>query len=723
MKKLLLLIALFPSLLLAQDVRVIKNASGTIYTQTPANVRDTLFSSYGVGVNGYILQWSSARGKAVFINPTSIFGYVPENVANKTTDLTSPNNTKYPTSLAVSTALGGYQPLSTRTTVGNSFYTLANPSAITFPRINADNTVTARTAAQVLSDIGAAPATGSTAYLPINNPTATGTLTAPNITWSGGTATRVPYLGSGGAFANSADLIFDATNRILKVGTSMGASPTTTPATLDMGSSYATSPISAQAKWKLYMDGTAINTYGIGISANQFNFFRPSGGGAGTYNWYVSDVEKMKLDANGNLTTAGLSGSGNVIVGANNTGLLGKITIGSGLSLSGGVLTATGGSSGTVTTPGMTAGRLVVANSASDIGTTTALTISGSDLSVTGGVTATTFNGALNGNASSATQWSGLSLLNTSATGAATAIYGYDAANSAARPFTPNAIKNTLQITLNDVAMNGNSTAQNITIGNLNAGSGVFSAGVSATTGTYTGAVGALSFSGAGTGLTGTAASLSIGGNAANSPLWNGQALINTTATGAPSEPFGWDAANSSYRRFTWAAFNAGQGLGSNAFTSTPYLPLSGGTLSGALIGTSMQSTAFRAYNATVGGYATLSLSNVGEVELNYPLKVTGDITATGNVTANSDSTLKKNIRRLINVSTSLRDIASYLYEWKDTDAHGLGLIAQEVQKYYPELVKTDEKGILSVNYQNFTSVLLQGWKELDDRITKLENK
>jgi hypothetical protein len=40
------------------------------------------------------------------------------------------------------------------TTVGNNIATLANPSAISFIRVNADNTVTARTPAQVLTDLG-----------------------------------------------------------------------------------------------------------------------------------------------------------------------------------------------------------------------------------------------------------------------------------------------------------------------------------------------------------------------------------------------------------------------------------------------------------------------------------------------------------------------------------------------------------------------------------------
>jgi hypothetical protein len=53
----------------------------------------------------------------------------------------------------------------TPTTVGQNIVTLTNPSAIRFIKINADNTVTARTAAEMLSDIGA-QASGS--YQPLD---------------------------------------------------------------------------------------------------------------------------------------------------------------------------------------------------------------------------------------------------------------------------------------------------------------------------------------------------------------------------------------------------------------------------------------------------------------------------------------------------------------------------------------------------------------------------
>ena len=47
------------------------------------------------------------------------------------------------------------------TTVGSNFFTLTNPSAITFPRINADNTVSALDAATFRSAIGAGTGTGT----------------------------------------------------------------------------------------------------------------------------------------------------------------------------------------------------------------------------------------------------------------------------------------------------------------------------------------------------------------------------------------------------------------------------------------------------------------------------------------------------------------------------------------------------------------------------------
>jgi len=90
-----------------------------------------------------------------------------------------------------------------------------------------------------------------------------------------------------------------------------------------------------------------------------------------------------------NIKASALAGTGDRFVIADATGVLATATIGSGLSYSGGVLSATGGAAGTVTGSG-TAGKIVKFNSASDIGNSI-MTESSSLITVAGSVNATSF--------------------------------------------------------------------------------------------------------------------------------------------------------------------------------------------------------------------------------------------------------------------------------------------------------------------------------------------
>lgn len=85
---------------------------------------------------------------------------------------------------ASSTASGARTSLGA-TTVGGNFFTLTNPGAITFPRINADNTVSTLDAASFRSAIGAGTGTGT-----VTSVDASGGTTG--LTFSGG-----PITGSG----------------------------------------------------------------------------------------------------------------------------------------------------------------------------------------------------------------------------------------------------------------------------------------------------------------------------------------------------------------------------------------------------------------------------------------------------------------------------------------------------------------------------------------------
>lgn len=76
------------------------------------------------------------------------------------------------------------------TTVGSNFFTLANPSAITFVRINADNSVSTLDAATFRTAIGAGTGSGTVTSVTASSPLASSGGTTPNITITGSALTK-----------------------------------------------------------------------------------------------------------------------------------------------------------------------------------------------------------------------------------------------------------------------------------------------------------------------------------------------------------------------------------------------------------------------------------------------------------------------------------------------------------------------------------------------------
>ncbi|GGH55189.1 hypothetical protein GCM10007423_62440 [Dyadobacter endophyticus] len=95
-----------------------------------------------------------------------------------------------------------------------------------------------------------------------------------------------------------------------------------------------------------------------------------------------------------------------------------------------------------------------------------------------------------------------------------------------------------------------------------------------------------------------------------------------------------------------------------------------------------------------------------------------------GTLTQFSDRRLKRDFSSL---SASLRKLAGlkgYHYYWKDQDKDQslqTGLIAQEVEVLFPELVKTDDKGFKSLNYTGLIPHLIESVKQLAHQNAKLE--
>lgn len=94
-----------------------------------------------------------------------------------------------------------------------------------------------------------------------------------------------------------------------------------------------------------------------------------------------------------------------------------------------------------------------------------------------------------------------------------------------------------------------------------------------------------------------------------------------------------------------------------------------------------------------------------------------------------SDRRLKTNIKPVQNSMANLRAIQGYNYHWKSPkDDQGLqtGVIAQELEEKFPELVTTNKDGYKSVNYIGLIPHLIEAVKELDkrtDEITRLKKE
>ena len=100
-----------------------------------------------------------------------------------------------------------------------------------------------------------------------------------------------------------------------------------------------------------------------------------------------------------------------------------------------------------------------------------------------------------------------------------------------------------------------------------------------------------------------------------------------------------------------------------------------------------------------------------------------GSLTVAGDVTISSDARLKSNIVALGPTLISLLQLEAKSYTMKNDveQKQKIGLLAQEVQKVFPELVSEDENGMLAVNYQALVPVLINALKEQENNYNELE--
>jgi hypothetical protein len=83
-----------------------------------------------------------------------------------------------------------------------------------------------------------------------------------------------------------------------------------------------------------------------------------------------------------------------------------------------------------------------------------------------------------------------------------------------------------------------------------------------------------------------------------------------------------------------------------------------------------------------------------------------------------------------MSILQKLDKINGFHYEWNDTmkeltgvQGKEYGVIAQEVQKQFPDLVSLEDDGYLAVDYIQFIPILLQAIKELNAKVETLNQK
>ncbi|MGD1998704.1 MAG: tail fiber domain-containing protein [Flavobacteriaceae bacterium] len=247
-------------------------------------------------------------------------------------------------------------------------------------------------------------------------------------------------------------------------------------------------------------------------------------------------------------------------------------------------------------------------------------------------------------------------------------------------------------------------------------------------------------------------------GDNANSSGFNSRALgINTTASGDYSTAVGYgttasgtystamgrETEASGMRAVALGGFTIASGWGSIAMGTTTEasgrysttiggwltqasdrsslvigeLNYAGSTITDSAEDFSTENTAFVIGNGTTDGFTSIRSDAL-------VVKFNGDATFAGNLNINSDARLKANIISLGSTLAKLLQIdgKSYTMKKDENKKQKIGLLAQDIEKVFPELV-SESNGIKSVNYQGLVPVLINALKEQDSKMKKQEER
>jgi hypothetical protein len=117
----------------------------------------------------------------------------------------------------------------------------------------------------------------------------------------------------------------------------------------------------------------------------------------------------------------------------------------------------------------------------------------------------------------------------------------------------------------------------------------------------------------------------------------------------------------------------------------------------------------------------------IGEDDPSEKLVVNGYVCSLGSSCA-SDARWKENINPIENTLERITQLRGVTYEWTDKskgEGQHLGVIAQEVEEVFPEVVRADSQGYKSVEYSKLVAPLIEAVKALkkENDLIRAENE
>jgi hypothetical protein len=109
-----------------------------------------------------------------------------------------------------------------------------------------------------------------------------------------------------------------------------------------------------------------------------------------------------------------------------------------------------------------------------------------------------------------------------------------------------------------------------------------------------------------------------------------------------------------------------------------------------------------------------------------YPVYINNDLYVTGSIYNTSDVLLKENIEQISDTSMeNLLNLEPVEYSFKSdiNKKKHFGLIAQDVEKLFPELVKDNVLGYKTVNYIELLPIILSKMKSMQKEMDELKEK